>query len=219
MRLFITFYFFLHLFLVFSQDKLIGLKAGLVDVDLVGDLGYNLEGFYEGELTKGLYYGFNFGVAIQNNFPSEFEPGNDFINVVPPAINEIILSLPADEGFLFGYQRYSVDYLQSYLRYRPPFSFLGHFFFAQIGLMIMNGESTVFTLDDWQSVNNQIISYTPRYALSNFTRTGWILGLGIERNIGSDYVLSLDAKYNLQFTYGRLENPLGLLRLGLARKL
>ncbi|MEM9338710.1 MAG: hypothetical protein AAGA66_08290 [Bacteroidota bacterium] len=205
-------------FSAYAQGHRVGVKAGIVDVDLVGDIGHNLELYYENEVVNGLFYGFNFGIAAHNTFPKEFEPVNMHINGVPPAIDQEILNLNFSDAFLYGYQRTSVDYLQFVLKYRPPFNILGHFFYVQTGLMISQYEATLFTLDSWQFENGRMASYDTYYGINKNTQTGWLLGLGIERNISPDYVLSVDAKYNLQFSYERLESPLGLLRLGVARK-
>jgi len=111
-----------------------------------------------------------------------------------------------------------VEYSQLYLKYQPSFNILGFEFYSLLGLMLINVESTLFTLDDWIIINNKVDSYTPKYTFSNSTVMGGVFGLGIDKRIGTDIYLSLNGKYNFQFNYSNIEYEFLTLRLGLSKR-
>ena len=203
----------------FSQDKSIGVNAGLVDTGgIEGGMGFNMEFYYEKEFLKNLNYGINFGIANHNNFPEGFEPVNNYVNGVPALIDEEIRNLAFVESFNYRFQKYNVEYSQLYLKYSPNLNILGFKVHTLLGLMLINVESTAFGLAQWKIVNDRVDSYTPRYSFSSSTEMGAVFGVGINRQIVPDLHFSLNGKYNGQFNYSNIEYEFLTLNMGLSKR-
>ncbi|UZR94565.1 hypothetical protein [Chondrinema litorale] len=216
-------FFFTFSFTTFSQIKnnKLGAKGGIVDVDMIGDRGINFELFYERSLKYNFTLGFDLGVANQSNFPEIFQATSLVaVNGLPVAVDEEIMALDGREGFLYGYRKYNVQYAQAYIKYTIPIKIFGNQISALTGLMMQHSEGTQFSLRQfkYRTTDYTMISYTPRYDISSYTRSGWLLGASLDREMQKSFVFSVDAKYNLVWDSKKLLSHFSVLRVGIAKR-
>lgn len=206
-----------------EKPNTFGIKAGIIDVSLYREIGPNVEVYYERALKHGFFLGLNAGVGKYNNFPEEFNtyPGRILDGVgVPEAINEQIIGMQADDALLYGFNRRSVAYGQLYLKYQAPIKILGNGIHAILGLMHNHTETVSFGLGNFSYMHsdNKVYEYETTYHLGYYSSLGWTVGFGIEREMARDFVFSADAKYNLLFGYRQMEDPSGLIRVGIGKR-
>jgi hypothetical protein len=200
----------------FCQNHSLGIKTGLVDVDLVQDYGLNLEFFYERKLIKNLFIGIDFGIANQNNFPKFFDPRLERVNNVPPEVDTYIRGLSQSDAMFLRWQTYSVDYTQLYVKYTLPFKLLSSNINLYTGGMIQRSQYDGFSLKEFIIQNGRVAEYTPSYVYSTDTGIGWMLGVGVSRPLPKNFTFEIDAKYNIP-EYDHFNYVLGLLRIGISK--
>jgi len=160
------------------------------------------------------------GYISQNSFPDVFDESSyNVTNGVPPPVNDYILSLPASDALMLGWQAYNVGYSQLYLKYQLPISLKGFKLNVSPGVVYVHEQVASFGLKQWNSnpITNTITSYTPQYSNKNIDRITWTLGLGMRRDLSDKIYLEIDAKY-IQDSLGEFEVSYGLVRFGVGRK-
>lgn len=204
-----------------NKNNTVGIKGGAVHISPFGN-GGNFEIYYERELKYGFFLGGNLGMSKYNDFPEEFNSySTQMPKGVPEAIDREIMNLKGPyAGFLYEYGRQNVIYGQVYLKYQVPLKIFGNRIHSTVGWMANQSNITHFSLSSFSQdvLGNLITSYTPAYRIGNYFGYGWTLGVGLEREMVKDFILSIDAKYNMLFRYGHLEDAQRLIRVGIGKR-
>jgi|GEM_PF-4346481 len=225
MKLFITSFFILFTTILFAQEEVIerkntfGIKAGMIDITLSGNISPNIELYYERSLKYGFFLGLNAGMGRYNDFPDEFNVS--WGNTQPEVsviIDDNLIDIQPSDARLYSYSRFAVTYGQLYLKYQAPIKVFGIKIHAMAGLMTNHTNAGRLGVSRSSSRNNVIYEYTTDYDATNHISGGWTLGFGIEREIAKSFVLSADTKYNLLIGYRQLEDPAGLIRVGFGKR-
>lgn len=206
-----------------ERKNTLGIKAGFVDITLYREIGPNVEVYYERSLKHGFFWGLNAGIGKYNNFPEEFNtyPGRILDGVgVPEAIDRQIIGMDANAALAYRFRRRAITYAQLYLKYQAPFKIFGNRIHAILGLMHNHTEGISFGLGNFSYTlnDNKVYEYETSYQLGYYTSLGWTMGFGIEREMAKNFVFTVDAKYNLLFGYRQMEDPSGLLRVGIGKR-
>lgn len=207
----------LHIPVVAQQDYL-GVKVGLVKVDLIGDAtGVNFEINYERTFGERVLSGIAVGIANQDNFPDFLSPKQQLFSGVPQEADEIIRSLTLYQGIYFGFDQVNTDYFQFYIAYKI-LRFRGFELLFQPGLNLMSQQISSFGLDEFQVMNGTIDSYQIAYRTETFLSAGWSAEFGLAKKISNRTKLLIHYRFTQHVRIEDFKNDYELFGLGLKRQ-
>lgn len=204
---------------LFGQTDYLGLKAGLVEMDIIGDaIGYNVELNYEKELFDKFNIGFAFGVANQDNFPDYLSPTQQLFSGVPSDADMVIRNLSFDQFFGFYFDQNSINYLGVHLSYRLLKVF-GFSLYLQPGINIVDIQTASFNIDQAQFNNGKIETYTVAYRVENFLSTAWSAEINIQKQVLVKMCLLAYARFTQHVHLKDFKPDYTLYGLGIKRKI